>query len=109
MCAVLVFGTVGSIAECLRAALKLAHIRLLTGVGTQMCFEVLEARIRLVAPGKLKQFQKKPTKNRSQISKQERKLNKLHMRTQQLSYFLQQWQEQFVKYVIIIISPDLAK
>ena len=54
MSPVLVFGSVGSVAEGLGAAGELAHVGLLPGVTPQVGLQVLQPTVRLPASLKLK-------------------------------------------------------
>ncbi len=54
MCPVLVLGPVGRVAEGLGAAGELTRVGFLTGVGTEMRLQVLQARISLGAALELK-------------------------------------------------------
>ena len=54
VCPVLVFGTVGGIAEGLGAARELAGVGLFAGVRSQMCLQVFKSRISFAAVLELK-------------------------------------------------------
>ena len=54
MSSVLMFGSVGSVAEGLGAARELAHVGLLSGVGPQVSLQVLQPAVGLPASFELK-------------------------------------------------------